>query len=77
MSLARVSCGNNLPPSPKRAAASADENADNGKARADAFYFETRSASNILDSSAESLIRSRTRKAGVCSFGSGSLWVCE
>jgi len=46
MSLARVSCGNNLPPSPKRAAASADENGDNGKARADAFYFETRSASN-------------------------------
>jgi hypothetical protein len=41
MSLARVSCGNSLPPSLKRATASANENADNGKARADAFYLET------------------------------------
>jgi hypothetical protein len=76
MSLARVSCGSNLPPSPKRAAASADENADNGKARADAFYLDS-IRFEYLGSSAESLIRSRIRKAGVCSFGSGSLWVCE
>jgi hypothetical protein len=41
MSLARVSCDNSLPPSLKRATPSANENANNGKARADAFYFET------------------------------------